>query len=76
MKLVTASMTKQELLDIIEECQAELEFRREEEKKELITNFNNAFNALKDANIIIRYSDYEQEAYRIVLDDIDCFDFN
>ena len=76
MKLVTASMTKQELLDIIEECQAELNFRRKEEKEKLITNFNNAFNALKDANIIIRYSDYEQEAYRIILDDIDCFDFN
>ena len=76
MKLVTTSMTKEELLDTIEECQAELDFRNREEKKELIMDFKAAFFALQDAHIKIRYSDSEQEAYRILIDDVDCFEFN
>lgn len=75
MKLVTASMTKQELLDAIEECQAELDFRRNEEKRKLITDFENAFFAMKDAHIAIRYTDGTQGAYGILIDDIDCFEF-
>lgn len=75
MKLVTTSMTKQELLDIIEECQAELDFRRDEEKKKLVADFENAFFALKNANIKIQYTDETQEAWGIILDDVDCFEF-
>ena len=75
MKLVTATMTKQELLEAIEECRAELDFRRNEEKRKLIADFENAFFALKDASIKIRYTDETQEAWRIILDDVDCFEF-
>lgn len=75
MNLITDTMTKEELLNVIEECKAELEFRRKEEKVKLIKNFENAFCALKDAHITIRYTDYEQEVYRILLDDIDNFEF-
>lgn len=76
MKLVTTNMSEKELREIMEDCQAELDFRRNEEKRKLITDFENAFFALKNASIAIRYSDDEQEAYRILLDDIDCFEFN
>lgn len=75
MNLVTDIMTKEELLNIIEECQAELELRRKEEKAKLIEDFENAFSALVDAHISIRYTDYQQEVYRILLDDINNFEF-
>ena len=75
MKLVTASMSGKELREIIEDCQAELDFRRDEEKRKLIADFENAFFALKNANIKIRYTDDEQEAWRILLNDVECFDF-
>ena len=76
MKFALTAMTKEEILNIIQDCQAELDSRKKEEKMKLIKNFENAFFALLDANIKIRYSDYEQEADRILLDDIDCFEFN
>lgn len=76
MTLVTTSMTKEELLNTIEDCQAELDFRRKEEKIKLIKDFENAFCALKDAHIKIRYTDYQQDAYRILIDDVDNFEFN
>lgn len=75
MKLVTNAMTKTELFDIIERCQAELDSRKREEKAKLIESFQKAYFALKDADIKIRYSDYEQEAYRILLDDFENFEF-
>lgn len=76
MKFITATMTKEELLNVIEDCQAELNLRKEEEKTKLISDFENAFYALKDAHIDIRYTDYQQEAYKILIDDMDNFDFD
>lgn len=76
MKLVTASMSGKELREMIEECQAELDFRRDEEKKKLVADFENAFFALKDGGIKIRYSDETQEVYRILIDDVGRFEFN
>lgn len=76
MKFATASMSGKELREMIEECQAELDFRRDEEKKKLVADFENALFALKDAGIKIRYTDETQEAWRIIIDDIDCFEFD
>lgn len=76
MKIMTNSMTEKELLDAIEDCQAELEFRKKEIKAKLIKDFENAFLALEDAHIKVRYTDYEQEAYRIFIGDVDNFEFD
>lgn len=76
MKFALTAMTKEEILDIIQDCQAELNSRRKEEKMKLVKNFETAFYALWDANITIRYTDDEQEVDKILLDDIDCFEFN
>lgn len=76
MKFALTDMTKEEILDIIQDCQAELDSRRKEEKIKLIRDFENAFFALKNAEITIRYTDYEQEADRILIDNITHFEFD
>ncbi len=75
MKLVTSTMTRRELVGIIEQCQAELDSRKKQEQEELIENFQRAYFALKDRDIKIRYDDYKQEAYRILLNDWENFEF-
>lgn len=76
MKFTLTAMTKEEILDIIQDCQAELVSRQKEEKMKLIKNFKNAFFALKDARTTIWYTDEKQEVFELLLDDFDNFEFD
>lgn len=76
MKFALTAMTKEEILNIIQDCQAELVSRQKEEKMKLIKNFKNAFFALKDARIAIWYTDEKQEVFELLVDDFDNFEFD
>jgi hypothetical protein len=68
-------MTDKELQAVIVECEKEMQYRRKQFREKLITNFKDAFCALIENGISIRYSDYEQEAERIYIHDVDEFEF-
>lgn len=69
-------LTDSDLRSLQEDIAEEIHSRKEAKKAELIEDFKSAFNALREAGISIRFSDYQQESYRIVLDKFDHFEFN
>lgn len=68
--------SNEELREIAKRCNSELDYRKTLQKEKLISDFKSAFSALQEAGISIRFSDYEQESYRVVLDKFDHFEFN
>lgn len=76
MEFNVSQMTEEELRAIIAECEQEMQKRRRQLRDELINDFEKAFCTLRENGISIRYSDYEQEAYRLYLDQLDNFDFS
>lgn len=76
MDIKASQMTDKELQAIIDACEDELQYRRMLLKEKLIDNFKAAFCALRENGIAVRYSDYEQNAYRTYLDKFDNFDFS
>lgn len=76
MEINASEMTTEELQAVIAECENELQYRKNLFRKELIDNFQIAFNALRNNGITVRYSDYQQEAYRTYIDKFDNFDFS
>lgn len=71
-----------ELTSAIHTLEREKEKRETKKRQILIDDFENAFRALRNAKVRIKYdidpsmleNDYEWVAYE--LDDIDCFEFN
>lgn len=76
MDIHASQMTNEELQAVIIECEREMQNRRRQFREKLIDDFKIAFCALRNNGISVRYSDYEQEAYRTYLDKIDNFDFS
>lgn len=76
MDIHASQMTNEELQAVIVECEKEMQYRRKQFREKLIDNFKAAFCALKENDISIRYSDYEQDIYRTYLDKFDNFDFS
>ena len=76
MEINASQMTTEELQAVIAECEDELQYRKRLFREELINNFQMAFNALRNNGIAVRYSDYQQEAYRTYIDKFDNFDFS
>lgn len=69
-------LTDSDLRSLQEDIAEEIHSRKEAKKAKLIEDFKSAFNALREAGVSIRFSDYQQESYRIVLDKFDHFEFN
>lgn len=76
MEFNVSQMTEEELRAVIAECEQEMQKRRRQFREKLINDFEKAFCALRENGIVVRYSDYEQEAYRLYLDQLDNFDFS
>ena len=76
MEINASQMTTEELQAVIAECEDELQYRKRLFREELINDFEKAFCALRENGIVVRYSDYEQEVYRIYLEKLDDFDFS
>ena len=76
MEINASQMSNEELQAVIAECEDELQYRKSLFREELIDNFQIAFNALRNNGIAVRYSDYQQEAYRTYIDKFDNFDFS
>lgn len=76
MDIHASQMSNEELQAVIAECEKEMQNRRRQFRAKLIDDFEKAFYALKENGISIRYSDYQQEAYRTYLDKFDNFDFS
>jgi len=76
MEFNVSQMTEEELRAVIAECEQEMQKRRNQFREKLINDFEKAFCALRENGIVVRYSDYEQEAYWLYLDQLDNFDFS
>ncbi len=61
-----------ELQELMELIQNERTRRENEAREKLISNFQKAFYDLRDAHIVIRYDDYDEDFY---LEDWDRFEF-
>ena len=68
------TMTDKELDSIVKTIFRIQTNRRLERKKELIKNFHQAWEALKENGIEITYGEYETEV--VQLSEWDCFGFN
>lgn len=75
MNFDASQMTSEELQAVIAECEKEMQNRKRQFRARLIDNFEVAFRALRNNGISVRYTDHEQEAYRLYIDDFDNFDF-
>ena len=76
MEFNVSQMTEEELRAVIAECEKEMQKRRRQLREKLINDFEKAFCALRENGIVVQYSDYEQETYRLYLDQLDNFDFS
>ena len=76
MNIFVKQMSDEELRAVVLECEKEMRYRERQFKAKLIDDFKVAFYTLKNNGVSIRYSDYEQEADRIYLDDFDNFEFD
>lgn len=76
MDINASQMTEEELRAVIAECEQEMQKRRRQFREKLINDFEKAFCALRENGIVVQYSDYEQEVYRIYLEKLDDFDFS
>lgn len=76
MDIHASQMSNEELQAVIAECEKEIQYRRRQFREKLINDFEKAFCALRENGIAVRYSDYQQEAYRTYIDKFDNFDFS
>lgn len=76
MDIHASQMSNEELQAVIAECEKEMQYRRRQFREKLINDFEKAFCALRENGIAVRYSDYQQEAYRTYIDKFDNFDFS
>ena len=75
MEFNASKMTNEELQVIIVKCEQEMQSRKKQRNETLIKNFKEAFCALRENYICLRYTDEEQEVYRAYIEDFDGFEF-
>ena len=66
-------LSDEELQKLMEIIQKERTRRENEAREKLINNFRKAFYDLREARIVIRYDDYDEDTY---LEDWDRFEFS
>jgi len=74
-KIIISELTDEELLNLIVDCKAEITNRKDQQGKKLIDDFKKAFQALTDNNIVVRFSNEQEDIYRVLAENIYQFDF-
>ena len=74
-KTIISELTDEELLTLIADCKAEMADRKNQQMKKLTDDFKKAFQALIDNNIVVRFTNPEEDIYRVLVENVYQFDF-